>query len=110
VGPDRGAAGDAGGALWAGVRGEPGRPSAEPPAGGAAVLRVVDHGPGVPADDRVRIFDRFRRGDSARSRHGSGLGLAIVRQVATVHGGAVEVEDTPGGGATFALRLPLAAD
>jgi two-component system sensor histidine kinase MprB len=106
----------AAGALWAGVRGggsdgpSAGTAAGGTPAGGMAVLRVVDHGPGVPADDRVRIFDRFRRGDSARSRHGSGLGLAIVRQVATVHGGAVEVEDTPGGGATFALRLPLAAD
>jgi two-component system sensor histidine kinase MprB len=101
----------AAGTLWAGVRGGGSDgPPAGTPAGGMAVLRVVDHGPGVPADDRVRIFDRFRRGDSARSRHGSGLGLAIVRQVATVHGGAVEVEDTPGGGATFALRLPLAAD
>jgi two-component system sensor histidine kinase MprB len=73
-----------------------------------AVVTVVDHGPGVPEQDRARIFDRFRRGDTSRGHHGSGLGLAIVRQVATVHGGAVRVQDTPGGGATFVLRLPLA--
>lgn len=92
-------------ALWAG--------HAAPAAGGGpthAVLAVVDHGPGVPEADRARIFDRFRRGDTARGQHGSGLGLAIVRQVATVHGGSVAVEETPGGGATFVLRLPLAGD
>lgn len=77
---------------------------------GVAVVRVVDHGPGVAEHERARIFDRFRRGDAARSRHGSGLGLAIVRQVASVHGGTVGVENTPGGGATFVLRLPLAAE
>lgn len=93
----------AAGALWAGA-GE------ERTGGGVAVVRVVDHGPGVAEHERARIFDRFRRGDTARSRHGSGLGLAIVRQVASVHGGTVEVEDTPGGGATFVLRLPLAAE
>ena len=74
--------------------------------GDLAVVRIVDHGAGVPAEDRVRIFDRFRRGDSARGRHGSGLGLAIVRQVAAVHAGTVAVEPTPGGGATFVLTLP----
>jgi signal transduction histidine kinase len=70
---------------------------------------VVDHGPGVPAEDRERIFDRFRRGDTSRGRHGSGLGLAIVRQVAAVHGGTAGIEETPGGGATFVLRLPVQA-
>lgn len=75
-----------------------------------AVVTVVDHGPGVPPADRERIFDRFRRGDTARGQHGSGLGLAIVRQVAVVHGGGVHVDETPGGGATFVLRLPLAED
>ncbi len=72
-----------------------------------AVLRVADHGPGVPEAERERVFDRFRRGDDARSRPGSGLGLAIVRQVAVSHGGTVTVEATPGGGATFVLRLPV---
>jgi two-component system sensor histidine kinase MprB len=89
--------------LWSGVR-DATRPDA---AATTAVLRVVDHGPGVPAEDRERIFDRFRRGDTSRGRHGSGLGLAIVRQVAAVHGGTAGIEETPGGGATFVLRLPV---
>jgi two-component system sensor histidine kinase MprB len=78
--------------------------------GAAVAVRVIDHGPGVPAAERERIFDRFRRGDDARRRTGSGLGLAIVRQVAVSHGGAIEVDETPGGGATFTLRLPLTPD
>lgn len=73
-------------------------------------LSVVDHGPGVPVADRERIFDRFRRGDASRKRHGSGLGLAIVRQVAGAHGGSVRLGETPGGGATFVLALPVAAE
>lgn len=72
----------------------------------AAEVRVIDHGPGIPAAERERIFDRFRRGDEARGRTGSGLGLAIVRQVARAHRGEIAVEDTPGGGATFVLRVP----
>lgn len=75
--------------------------------GDAASVRIVDHGPGVPADERERIFDRFRRGDDARGRAGSGIGLAIVRQVAAAHRGTVTVDETPGGGATFVLRLPV---
>jgi two-component system sensor histidine kinase MprB len=100
--------GPAGGAgLWAGTaRGGP----PDPDAAGTAVVRVMDHGAGVPPEDRARIFDRFRRGDTARGRHGSGLGLAIVRQVAAVHRGTVDVEETPGGGATFVLRLPVSPD
>ena len=53
------------------------------------------------------MFDRFYRGDGARGRQGSGLGLAIVRQVAESHGGGVTVEEAPGGGALFRLRLPV---
>ena len=69
-------------------------------------LAVRDHGPGVPDADAPFVFDRFYRGDSARGRQGSGLGLAIVRQVAESHGGGVSVEEAPGGGALFRLRLP----
>ncbi|MBF6620843.1 MAG: HAMP domain-containing histidine kinase [Patulibacter sp.] len=79
-------------------------------AGERAEIRVIDHGPGVPAAERERIFDRFRRGDDVRGRRGSGLGLAIVRQVARSHRGEVTVEDTPGGGATFVLRVPATSD
>jgi two-component system sensor histidine kinase MprB len=72
------------------------------------VLEVRDHGPGVPDEDKPHVFDRFYRGASSRSRPGSGLGLAIVRQAAQAHGGSVEVDDAPGGGALFRLRLPSA--
>lgn len=75
--------------------------------GATASVRVTDHGPGIPADERERAFDRFRRGDDARGRAGSGIGLAIVRQVAAAHRGTVTIDETPGGGATFVLRLPV---
>ncbi|HET8893646.1 MAG TPA: HAMP domain-containing sensor histidine kinase [Gaiellaceae bacterium] len=68
-------------------------------------VRVRDHGPGIAADDRERVFDRFYRADSARSQPGSGLGLAIVREVAEAHGGSVSAEEAPGGGALLRLRL-----
>jgi two-component system, OmpR family, sensor histidine kinase MprB len=75
--------------------------------GGA--LTVRDHGPGIPAADRPHVFDRFYRGSGARGRPGSGLGLAIVRQVAQTHGGTIAVDEAPGGGALFRLRLPVLA-
>lgn len=68
-------------------------------------LRVRDHGPGIAPEDRPLVFDRFYRSTAARSMPGSGLGLAIVREVAEAHGGAVSVEDAPGGGALLRLRL-----
>jgi two-component system sensor histidine kinase MprB len=70
-----------------------------------AELTVRDHGPGIAADDRGRVFDRFFRADDARGRPGSGLGLAIVRQVAESHGGTVSAEAADGGGALLRLRL-----
>ena len=72
-------------------------------------LTVRDHGPGIPAADRPHVFDRFYRGAGARGRPGSGLGLAIVRQVAETHGGTITVDEAPGGGALFALRLTALA-
>jgi two-component system sensor histidine kinase MprB len=68
-------------------------------------LRVRDHGPGIAAEDRDRVFDRFYRATAARSLPGSGLGLAIVREVAEAHGGSVAAEAAPGGGALLRLRL-----
>jgi len=73
----------------------------------AGDVAVRDHGPGVPGAEAPFVFDRFYRGDGARGRQGSGLGLAIVRQVAESHGGGVTVEEAPGGGALFRLRLPV---
>ena len=78
---------------------------------GAARLEVLDDGPGVPAADRDRIFDRFQRGDHSRARDtgGTGLGLAIARTVAERHGGSLEVGDSPHG-ARFVVLLPTSPD
>jgi two-component system sensor histidine kinase MprB len=69
-------------------------------------VTVRDHGPGIPADELARVFDRFYRAPSARGLPGSGLGLAIVRQVAEAHGGQVSAEPAEGGGALLRLKLP----
>lgn len=69
-------------------------------------VSVRDHGPGIAAEDRPRVTERFHRAVSARGEPGSGLGLAIVRQILGAHGGSVEVAETPGGGATIVLRFP----
>ena len=70
-------------------------------------MRVADHGPGVPAADRERIFAEFIRLDDAGPVPGTGLGLAIVRALVETNGGRVWCEETPGGGATFAMVLPM---
>ncbi len=71
-------------------------------------IEVRDHGPGVPQDVSVKVFERFFRADPARGRGsgGSGLGLAIVAAIVAGHDGRVGVAETPGGGATFVVRLP----
>jgi signal transduction histidine kinase len=76
--------------------------------GGWLELSVADHGPGVPEADRERIFGRFTRGAETTNLPGSGLGLAIVAATAAAHGGSCAVTETPGGGATFTVRLPRA--
>jgi signal transduction histidine kinase len=68
-------------------------------------VSVADAGPGVPVEDRERVFARFWRGRS-RSTPGAGLGLAIVSEVARAHGGQVTVGDADGGGALFRISLP----
>ncbi len=75
---------------------------------GTVVTRVIDHGPGVSADMRDRIFDRFVR-DEQSSTEGTGLGLSIVRGIVEAHAGRVWLDDPePGGGAVFAFTLPAA--
>lgn len=78
--------------------------------GPMAVIRVCDHGPGVPPDQRERIFEPFYRLPGASERSGGvGLGLALVRSIAQRHHGSVQCEDRPDGlpGACFVLRLPV---
>jgi two-component system cell cycle sensor histidine kinase/response regulator CckA len=70
----------------------------------AVRIDIVDHGPGIPYDVRPHLFEPFF--SSRRSGQGMGLGLAVVQAVAAAHGGRVDVLDTPGGGATFAVVLP----
>lgn len=84
------------------------------PAGGTVhvhlrdgVLTVDDEGDGIAAEDRPHVFDRFYRSTESRGMPGSGLGLSIVHQVALRHGGSVEVETSPSGGARLILRLPV---
>lgn len=72
------------------------------------VLDVLDRGPGVEADEREKVFDRFHRTARARSVPGSGLGLSIVRQAAEQHGGSASLQPRPGGGTIARLVLPAA--
>jgi heavy metal sensor kinase len=76
--------------------------------GGDAVIDVADQGPGIAAADRERIFDRFFRVDSARSRDagGSGLGLAIAKWAVEINGGTIHVEAGASGGSVFRISLP----
>ena len=75
---------------------------------GRVVLEVRDHGEGIPAALREKVFERFFRADNSRNREtgGSGLGLSIVKNIVTRHGGDIKALETPGGGATFRVTLP----
>ncbi len=75
----------------------------------ALVVEVRDHGEGIPAQLRSKVFERFYRADNSRNREtgGSGIGLSIVQTIIERHDGKIEIHETPGGGATFRIELPL---
>ncbi|MFC1405658.1 sensor histidine kinase [Streptacidiphilus sp. N1-5] len=75
-------------------------------------IEIADDGPGIPAQERDRVFDRFIRLDTSRERGSgtSGLGLALAKEIATAHGGTITITDAPGGGALVRIILPRAAD
>jgi two-component system phosphate regulon sensor histidine kinase PhoR len=80
---------------------------------GNVVIRVKDHGPGIPKTERERIFERFIRGTKTADRdgvpvRGSGIGLALVKHIAESHGGTAHVESEVGKGSTFILTIPIA--
>jgi two-component system sensor histidine kinase KdpD len=75
------------------------------PAGGAVSVRIIDHGRGVPREAREQLFYPFYQVDRRHPRLGTGLGLAIAKGFLALMGGEIWIEDTPGGGATFALSL-----
>jgi two-component system, OmpR family, sensor kinase len=75
------------------------------------VVEVADSGPGLPAEDAARVFERFYRADASRTRTsgGSGLGLSIVASLVQAHGGRVELDTAPGRGTVFRVLLPVGA-
>ncbi|VXC43797.1 HAMP domain protein [Arthrobacter sp. 9AX] len=77
-----------------------------------SVVEVRDHGPGISEEDASKVFERFYRADTSRTREtgGSGLGLAIVAAIVGSHGGSVRVQNTDGGGATLVVSLPQRED
>jgi Histidine kinase-, DNA gyrase B-, and HSP90-like ATPase len=96
-------------AAAAGVRPAPAEGDVQPSP--AVVLEVADQGAGLTATQAQHVFERFYRGDQARTRPGgTGLGLAIVASLVAAHGGRVWVESTPGQGATFRIAIPLAPE
>jgi signal transduction histidine kinase len=74
------------------------------------VVEVADDGPGIAADSLPYIFERFYRGDAARSGRGAGLGLAIAHDLVTGQGGTIQVTSEVGHGTTFSIRFPAVTD
>ena len=72
----------------------------------AIQVRVADQGPGIPADERDRVFEAFYRGSSSPETPGSGLGLAISKAVVVAHGGRIWIEEADGGGCVVAFEIP----
>jgi len=77
--------------------------------GSDVMIRVADSGPGIPAEARAKVFERFQQLDDTGKTGGTGLGLSIVKEFVTLHRGSVHVEDSALGGAAFVVRLPVRA-
>jgi signal transduction histidine kinase len=77
--------------------------------GGNAVIRVIDHGPGIAPEHLPNLFERFYRAEQSRTTRGSGLGLAIAKQIVEQHNGIIDVDSTLGEGTTFTITLPVAS-
>ncbi len=75
--------------------------------GGAVLIEVADRGPGLPAGEERRIFEKFHRAETAPSQRGAGLGLAICRGIVHAHGGRIWAENRPGGGVSVRFTLPV---
>jgi signal transduction histidine kinase len=73
------------------------------------VVRVTDHGPGIPTRERERVFEPFVHASGVNGDRGSGLGLAIARGFVVLNGGRLWVEAAPGGGASLVMALPAVA-
>lgn len=91
-------------ALYGGRTGEEGRSNE----GDMLACWISDEGCGMDAETRAHLFDRFYQGDTSHASEGSGLGLTLCRRIVELHGGSISVESTPGKGATFEVRLPVA--
>ena len=74
---------------------------------GDVLMRVVDTGRGIPAALKEQVFERFYGSETTTTHVGTGIGLAFTRELVELHGGRIELTDTPGGGATFTVRMPL---
>src|SRR5690606_23238074 len=76
-----------------------------------AIIRIVDSAPGVPAELQQRLFERLFRADSSRNRNsgGAGLGLSLCQSITQAHGGQIDISDSPLGGITVSVRIPLAS-
>ena len=74
---------------------------------GELVVEVADRGRGLPAGDEQRIFDKFHRSADVAGRAGAGLGLTVCKGIVQLHGGRIEAENRPGGGAVFRFTLPV---
>jgi two-component system sensor histidine kinase KdpD len=73
----------------------------------AVLVTVADRGPGLPANEQDRVFEKFYRSPGSSGASGVGLGLTIVRGIILAHGGRIWAENRPGGGAAFIFTLPL---